>query len=570
VIASFLSILLIVATASRADTMEKLPALLQERGAEFVSAARAEDDTVSTVVFQRYVAALVSDLRDNGNRKIAERVVRAFSKSDTMLFSRTDAAWIVHTFASEFYGDDIIRATSRLIRFRTFRGDVPNRLNPAFVQQRQFLDSLARALELNVLDHDGYVQEIWIGEGEETFGLMTHGDVQPVDSSSWSVNPWQGLVRDEKIWGRGAMDDKSPVVAIMYGMRAILDSGLPLRRRVVLLIGSDEESDNTDLDAYLKDNLPPDHTVVVDMRYPVISAEKGWCGARIELPRTTTNSDGRYFQVVRMEAGNSWSVTPGRATAWLTTVGLEPEATGQYLQSLTGNFVHDHPGTNVTVETSGDTVIVVALGRSVRTSVPDEGRNALTDLAVFLDRYAHPFLNEYALMARFLSRDIGYEFDGKTLGIAHVDPFMGSVSVAPCVMTATDSTVMVMYNVRIPRGISTDSLRQALQSAYEQFDRDNGVTLRTHDYCTEPHYVDPSDPFVRDLVRIFNEITGEDRTAGSMSGVTYAHRLPNAVAFGPAMPEDEYTGHTANEYISLPTLVHNIEILTHTMVEFGM
>jgi len=570
VIASILSMLLILASASRTDTIEKLPALLQEHGAEFVSAARGEEDTSSTVVFQRYVAALVNDLKDNGDRKIAERVVRVFSKSDTMLFSRSDAAWIVHTFASEFYRSDIIRATSRLIQFRTFRSDVPNRLNPAFIGQRQFLDSLARALELNVLDHDGYVQEIWIGDGEESFGLMTHGDVQPVDSSSWSVNPWQGLIRDDKIWGRGAMDDKAPVVAVMYGMRAMLDSGLPLRRRVVLLIGSDEESDNTDLDAYLKDNRPPDHTVVVDMQYPVISAEKGWCGGWIELPRTTTKSDGRYFQVVRMKAGNSWSMTPGRATAWLTTVGLEPEATAQYLQSLTGNFVHDHPGANVNVEKSGDTVVVVALGKSVHASVPEEGRNALTDLAVFLDRYAHPFLNEYALIARFLSRYIGYEFDGKTLGIAHMDPFMGSVTVAPCVMGATDSTVTAMYNVRIPRGLPIDSLRQALQTAYSEFDSTNGVTLRTRHYFSEPHYVDPSDPLVRDLVRIFNEITGEDGEAGSMGGVTYAHRLPNAVVFGPAMPEDEYTGHEANECISLPTLVRNIEILTHTMVEFGM
>jgi dipeptidase D len=562
--------LLIFPSASRADTIEKLPALLQEHGAEFVSAAKAESDTTSTAIFQRYVAALVNELKDNGDRKIAERVIRAFSKSDTMRFSRSDAAWIIHTFAREFYGEDIVRSTSRLIQFRTFNNGVPNRLNPEFVQQRQFLDSLAGALGLNVLDHDGYVQEIWIGDGKESFGLATHGDVQPVDSSSWSVNPWQGLVRDGKIWGRGAIDDKGPIIAILYGMRAILDSGLPLRQRVVLLVGSDEESDNTDLETYLKDNKPPDRTVVVDMRYPVISAEKGWCGAWIELPLTTTNSYGNYFQVVRMEAGNSWSVTPGRATAWLTTVGLEPQGTAQYLQLLAGRFVHDHPGANLTVETSHDTVVAVALGRSVHSSIPEEGRNALTDLAVFLDGYAHPFLNEYALMARFLSRDIGYEFDGTTLGIAHIDPFMGSVTVAPCMMASTDSTVMLMYNIRIPRGISVDSLQQAIQTCYENFDRENQVQLRTHHYFSEPHYVDPSDPFVRDLLHIYNTITQENGVASSMGGMTYAHRLPNAVVFGPAMPEDTYTGHAADEYIPLPTLIRNIEILTHTMIEFGM
>ena len=355
-IAYILSILLLFLSGARADIIEKLPSLLEERGAEFVSAARTNPETDSKEIFQRYVGNLVSELRNNGDKKIAERIIRAFSTTDTMHFSRSDAAWIIHTFAREFYKDDIIRHTSRLVQFRTFNTGVPNRINPAFVHQRQFLDSLANALELNFKDHDGYVQEVWIGDGDESFGLVVHGDVQPVDSSSWSMNPWLGLLQDGKLWGRGAIDDKGPVVAIMYGMRAILDSGLPLKRRLTLLVGTDEESDNTDMASYLKGNKPPDRTIVVDMHYPVVSAEKGWCGAWIELPLTKTTSAGRYFQIVNIEAGNSVSIVPGRATAWLASVGLEPQATADYLLSLAERFVHDRPGANLTVGMSGDTV----------------------------------------------------------------------------------------------------------------------------------------------------------------------------------------------------------------------
>jgi predicted dipeptidase len=546
-----------------------LSSLLEQHGAEYVSRAKAEGGS-SSEVFQRYVGELVHALRSDGETVTAERIVSAFSPENNMTFSRVELAWIIHTFALEYYRDQILRHTSRLIGFRTFKNGTPNRINPEFVRQREYLDSLAHALGLHFNDVDGVMQEIWVGNADQSFGLMVHGDVQPADSVGWTLPPWQGTIRNERLWGRGSMDDKGPLIAIMYGMRAILDSGLPLKRKIMLLVGSDEESDNTDLATYLKNHNAPDRTVVVDMKYPVIAAEKGWCGIWLQLPRTTLTSSGRYFMVVGMNAGISPSIIPNRATAALLASGLELDQAFSYVQSLAGKFVEQHAGSNITVNLNADTLVVVALGTSVHSSIPESGHNALTDLAMFLDGSVQPFMNEFGLMSRFLAEHIGFGMDGTGLRIAHDDPFMGGVTVAPTMFTTTDSTVMLMVNFRIPKGITTDEVRDSLAVCFRAFDRRYGVTLDATEYLTDAHYVDPGEPFVQNLLSIYNSITHDSSSAGSIGGATYAHRLPNAVVFGPAMPDEPYTGHSPNESIRLSTLERNVEILTHTMVEFGM
>ncbi|MDH3251596.1 MAG: M20/M25/M40 family metallo-hydrolase, partial [Ignavibacteria bacterium] len=240
--------------------------------------ARAGGGGDSKRVYREFVRRIADELESGGEKKAAARLRKALTSGGNPDFPRTELAWITHAYAREMYKDDIIRETGQLIKFRTFATDVPNRQNPEFIKQKEYLRSLAQKLGLQFNDVNGYVQEIWIGDGPESFGLMSHSDVQPVIASEWKSDPWSGAVVDGAIWGRGSVDDKGPIVAIMYGMRALLDSGFPLRKKIILLVGTDEESANEDVSTYLKTNAAPDQTIVVDSNYPVICAEKGWCG----------------------------------------------------------------------------------------------------------------------------------------------------------------------------------------------------------------------------------------------------------------------------------------------------
>lgn len=74
--------------------------------------------------------------------------------------------------------------------------------------------------------------------------LMAHQDVVPINDatlSDWTHPPFDGVVADGTIWGRGALDDKGSLVALMEAAEALLQSGYQPKRTVMLLFGDDEE-----------------------------------------------------------------------------------------------------------------------------------------------------------------------------------------------------------------------------------------------------------------------------------------------------------------------------------------
>ena len=73
---------------------------------------------------------------------------------------------------------------------------------------------------------------------------MGHYDVVPVDPStldSWQHPPFKGVVAQNKIWGRGTLDDKSAVLAILESVEYLLSQGFVPNRDIYFAFGHDEE-----------------------------------------------------------------------------------------------------------------------------------------------------------------------------------------------------------------------------------------------------------------------------------------------------------------------------------------
>lgn len=74
--------------------------------------------------------------------------------------------------------------------------------------------------------------------------LLAHMDVVPVDKASesaWAHPPFEGHIADGFIWGRGAIDDKSSIIAILEAAEALLGAGFTPKRTVYFAFGHDEE-----------------------------------------------------------------------------------------------------------------------------------------------------------------------------------------------------------------------------------------------------------------------------------------------------------------------------------------
>jgi acetylornithine deacetylase/succinyl-diaminopimelate desuccinylase-like protein len=72
--------------------------------------------------------------------------------------------------------------------------------------------------------------------------LMGHLDVVGVDPSKWTVDPFGGIIKDNYLYGRGAIDDKGMTIANLATLVALKRSNAHLDRDVILLAESDEEA----------------------------------------------------------------------------------------------------------------------------------------------------------------------------------------------------------------------------------------------------------------------------------------------------------------------------------------
>ena len=74
--------------------------------------------------------------------------------------------------------------------------------------------------------------------------LMGHLDVVPVEAgteSRWTHPPFEGVVADSFVWGRGTLDDKASVVAMLEAVEWLIGQGYEPRRTIYLAFGHDEE-----------------------------------------------------------------------------------------------------------------------------------------------------------------------------------------------------------------------------------------------------------------------------------------------------------------------------------------
>ena len=137
--------------------------------------------------------------------------------------------------------------------------------------------------------------------------LMAHQDVVPVNpgtDADWTHGPFGGVVADGYIWGRGAMDDKGSLIAILEAGEALAKSSWAPKRTVIFAFGHDEEVSGAgaqEIFALLKSrNVTP--AMVLDEGYAVLDnypltgkpaaligvAEKGY----ISLQITATTEGG--------------------------------------------------------------------------------------------------------------------------------------------------------------------------------------------------------------------------------------------------------------------------------------
>jgi carboxypeptidase PM20D1 len=169
----------------------------------------------------------------------------------------------------------------------------------------------------------------WPGSDEnlKPAALMAHTDVVPVEpgtENDWTHPAYSGAIAEGFVWGRGAMDDKGPVIAILHSAESLLEQGYRPRRTFYFAFGHDEELGGDEGARRIAESLAEANVTldfVIDEGGAVVDGSNiGLAGSKLAAVSIAEKGSASIHLTVESEGGHS-SIPPQK-----TAIGILAEA----------------------------------------------------------------------------------------------------------------------------------------------------------------------------------------------------------------------------------------------------
>ena len=436
--------------------------------------------------------------------------------------------------------EDMVRDLDRLVRIPSVMGE-PSPGAPFGEQPAAALAEMVdicREAGLSVRNIGNYMGTADLFPAEEIppLGILCHLDVVPA-GSGWTVPPFSLTRRGGKLLGRGTIDDKGPSIAALYAVKAVKGSGIKLNKNLRLIFGTNEENGSADLALYRKSEDLPEMLFTPDGSYPLINTEKGM----LRISYTAEISP----KIISIKGGGAVNAVPEFAEAVLNVSSAD----------LSG-FENRFEGVKLSSERQGNSLKITASGKSAHASTPENGRNAVTALlAVISEICGEPAVSALSAMFPF------GETDGSSAGIKCSDELSGGLTSVLSVISAENGILEAKQDIRFPVSKTSREILDRLKNSADPA----GLKMQA-DMISEPHHVPEDSPFIRTLLEVYEQVTGEKGHCFSIGGGTYVHETEGGVAFGAEFPGEENNMHGADEFITEESLLKNAKIFAAAIV----
>lgn len=407
---------------------------------------------------------------------------------------------------------------------------------------------IAERIGLETDNVDNYAGVVSYGDGEETVGVLAHLDVVPA-GKGWTTDPFTMVIRDGNMYGRGVIDDKGSAIAALYGLRIIRDLGIPLKRGLRLVVGTNEELGSKCMEYYVAHRQPPTLGFTPDASYPLIHGEKGSFWAKLFF-------DKEDLPILKMEAGEVFNAVPAECTVILDG-SVDMDA---LKASADKGFSNGYP---VTIgKTEDGKICMVVKGKAAHGSMPYLGVNAIVSAAMIL---CDALGEKAGKLLRFAKDVIGRDPYGKTAGVYFKDD-NGELTLNLGLLRFENGEGWLGTDIRFPvtgTGAYAAGLYQAMTDKY-------GIRAEIPT-PSEPHFVPEDSELVTTLLKVYREVTGEqDARSVTIGGGTYARHVGKKfVAFGPEFNDRDYHMHDADEFYPLDEYMKHCVICTMGMLELA-
>jgi succinyl-diaminopimelate desuccinylase len=381
-------------------------------------------------------------------------------------------------------------------------------------------------------DESGYYGYAEVGDGQEMLAILGHLDVVPAGKlKDWAHDPFDPIEKDGMLYARGSQDDKGPLLASLFAVKALMDAGVKFNKRVRFIFGADEETLWRCINRYKEKEEAPSIGFSPDARFPLIYAEKGLLQLTLEGTNVTD---------LRLFGGSAFNAVPDS----MFYDGVMHEELADELDKL--GFAYEWKEDGVEV-----------MGKSAHAMIPEEGINAIARLCIALHA-----IGVESKAINFIAGELGED--------PYATKIFGDCSDAPSGklkfnvgMVNLGEREQISIDTRIPVTISKDEIVEKLSTAAARY----GLAYKQFDWLA-PLYLPKDHPVIKTLMKVYRQFSGDQMTEPiALGGATYARAFDNCVAFGPLFPGELLTEHEPNERAILENLYLAMKIYAYAVYE---
>lgn len=382
-------------------------------------------------------------------------------------------------------------------------------------------------------DPDGYYGYAEYGNGEEMVGVLGHIDVVPAgDLKKWNTNPFDPVISDGKLFGRGTQDDKGPTLAAMYAFKSLLDSNATINKKVRFIYGTDEENLWKGINEYNRKERIPDYGFTPDASFPLIYAEKGLLQVDLVAKNETE---------IILKGGDAYNSVPSN----ISYEPKNPQALEEALKDLGFEFKREN--NDITI-----------MGKSVHAKDSEKGINSILRLLIAMNKIGLKSKSIDFVVDNIMEDAFATKIFGECM-----DEASGNLKFNIGKIDIDEDKEVLNIDIRIPVSVEKEFVVNKLDEVAQKY----GFHIEENDYLRSI-YTSLDSQLVKTLMQSYVEVTGDTKSQPiSSGGATYARAIDNCVAFGPAFPYTEETEHQPNEYVELDEIKTAIEVYSSALAK---
>jgi Acetylornithine deacetylase/Succinyl-diaminopimelate desuccinylase and related deacylases len=247
--------------------------------------------------------------------------------------------------------------------------------------------------------------------------------------------------------------------------------------------------------------------------------------------------------------GQSLNIVPDYCEA---TLRLNDDQKTQTKEEL--KLFQEQTGYDISLEKNASVCKLISKGKSAHAFICNEGRNAISQLIMFLSLLEleggqKEFIQAYA-------QSMAMEYYGESLGLSLEDQLTGKLTVNPGYILIDENNITLKVDIRFPAKERLDIIKPKIERAFSGF-QGNLTIIDSLESLSFPE----DDPNIRRLIQVYQDFTGDTEAKPlGMGGTTFSKAFKRAVAFGPTFPGMPKVEHQPDEYMEIEHLIKCTEI----------